>query len=70
MDPEECVLENRDLRKEILKPLVKNKYTEELSEWIKIMLNEEIVKNWFKFCQCEQCRNAAYIWNNDNDSSN
>lgn len=67
MDPEEFVLENRDLRKEILKSLVKIKYREELSDWIKTMLNEEIIKNWFKFCQCEQCRIAVYRWINDID---
>ena len=43
MDAEEFVLENRDLRKEILKPIVKEKWHKELSEWIKTMLNEEII---------------------------
>ena len=67
MDPEEFVLENRDLRKEILKSMVKEKYREELTSWIKEMLDEEIMKNWFKFCQCEKCRVAAYRWINGID---
>ena len=52
---EEFVLNNIDLRKEILKRIVYEKYKIELHEKIKDMLNSEIVKNWYKFCSCELC---------------
>jgi hypothetical protein len=52
---EQFVLENKDLRKEILKHIVYEKYKDELYYKIKKMLDDEIVKNWYKFCSCDVC---------------
>ena len=52
---EEFVLENKDLRKEILKHIVYEKYKDELYHKMKKMLDDEILQNWYKFCSCDVC---------------
>ena len=52
---EELVLENKDLRKEILKHIVYKKYKNDLYDNIKEMLDNAIIQNWYKFCSCDLC---------------
>jgi len=61
INAEDFVLDNADLRKEILKYIVKDKYYTYLHSEIKAMLEKEIIQNWYKFCSCELCVNEQHV---------
>ena len=49
------VFDNDLLRHKILTKYVYAKHIEELSINLKELLNEQIIKNWYKYCNCELC---------------
>ena len=55
MNATEDVFSNPLLRNLILKKYVKLKYKDELHMKIKLFMQEEIIKKWFKHCSCELC---------------
>lgn len=66
MSATELVFDNQDLKKLILTKVIKMKYDEEVKEGIKTMVNEEISKNWWKYCSCPKCiQTARRMFNDD-----
>ena len=51
------VFDNKDLRKYILKYVVKAKYEEEIKEFMCDLVKE----NWYKYCNCIKCFNRKRI---------
>ena len=49
------VFDNELLRHKILTKYVYVKYKKELSNSLKELLNEKIIQNWYKYCNCEIC---------------
>jgi hypothetical protein len=61
MDPIQKVFDCQDLRHLILTKVVYAKYKEELYTKMKEFFDHEIITNWYKFCQCEECtKNRRY----------
>ena len=49
------VFDNDLLRHKILTKYVYAKHIKELSNNLKELLNEQIIKKWHKYCNCEVC---------------
>lgn len=54
------VFNSTDLRKYILKFVLKDTYLKHLSSWVKETLQEKIKDNWYLYCNCNGCRKVAY----------
>lgn len=55
MATSENIFSNDLLRSKILYYYVREKYRNELKIEIKNLLNEEVIKRWYRYCSCELC---------------
>ena len=53
--PEQQVFDNLLLRNKILTKIEYSKYKNELKVMIQDILDDAIIHNWYKFCNCELC---------------
>ena len=51
----EDIFSNNLLRSKILFYYVRDKYMTELNLEIKKLIDEEIIKKWYRYCSCELC---------------
>lgn len=51
----EDIFSNNLLRSKILFYYVRDKYMRELNLEIKKLLDEEIIKKWYRYCSCDLC---------------
>ena len=60
VSPEQLVFDSHDLRKLILKHVLKDEYLKQLSIWIRGTMNEQIQHKWHLYCSCNGCKRLAY----------
>lgn len=48
-----------ELKQEILKYVIKDKYETELKDFIHEIVDQLIIKKWFLYCNCTLCQNKA-----------
>jgi hypothetical protein len=63
-NPVQFVFDNQDLRHLILTKYVYSKYKQEQYDFIRNLVHEAIIGNWYRFCECQECRTNREYYNN------